>query len=356
MNLFNIYLPVAGIQFNVLLLITIGFCVGVLGGFFGVGGGWIVTPALNIFGFHIAFAIGTGNANIFGQTIGAVKKHHKMGNIDWKLGFLSIITSVIGLEIGSDLIIDLENIGDVGLIVRLTYIIFLVGLGSYMLYDYFVIRSRQLKILQEKINNPAESKQKIGRSKVAEKLYRLNIPPMISLPTSGIEGVSLWIILFIFLCTGFISGFLGVGGGFIIIPALVYLIGLPTIIAVGTSCMIVLFSSAYGCLTYAVKGRVEVIAAVIMLIGASIGAQIGATAVKYIKGYGIRLLFAIMIIFASFSVVTEQLYKMTLKQYFQTLAGIVLMGTASTIALMILIRLIIESRKENNKSKKIKSI
>jgi len=351
MDLFNIYLPVAGIQFNIILLILIGFCVGVLGGFFGVGGGWIVTPALNIFGFHIAYAIGTGNANIFGQTIGAVKKHHKMGNIDWKLGFLSIITSVIGLEIGSDLIIDLEKVGDVGLIVRCTYIIFLVGLGSYMLYDYFVIRSRQLKILNEKIGNSEKSKQKVERSKIAEKLYQLNIPPMISLPTSGIEGVSLWIILFIFLCTGFISGFLGVGGGFIIIPALVYLIGLPTVIAVGTSCMIVLFSSAYGCLTYAVKGRVEVIAAMIMLIGASVGAQIGATAVKYIKGYGIRLLFAIMIIFASFSVVTEQLYKMTMKQYFQNLAGIVLMGTALTIALIIFLRLIIESRREKNENK-----
>ncbi len=354
MDPFNIYLPVAGIQFNIILLIIIGFCVGILGGFFGVGGGWIVTPALNIFGFHISYAIGTGNANIFGQTIGAVKKHHKMGNIDWKLGFLSIITSVIGLEIGSDLIIDLEKIGDVGLIVRCTYIIFLVGLGSYMLYDYFVIRSRQLKILEAKANNSSIEIQKIERSKIAIKLYRLNLPPMISLPTSGIEGVSLWVILIIFLCTGFISGFLGVGGGFIIIPALVYLIGLPTVIAVGTSCMIVLFSSAYVCLTYAVTGRVAVIAALIMLIGASIGAQIGATAVKYIKGYGIRLLFAIMIILASFSVITEQLYKMTEKQYFQNLAGIVLMGTASTIALIILIRLIIESKKGKNKSNIIK--
>ena len=350
MNFLNIYLPVAGIEFNVLLLILIGFCVGILGGFFGVGGGWIVTPALNIFGFHIAFAIGTGNANIFGQTIGAVKKHHKMGNIDWKLGFLSIITSIIGLEIGSDLIIDLEKIGDVGFIVRCTYIIFLVGLGSYMMYDYFVLRLRQKKILEEEINTDAETKQKIERSKIAERLYQINIPPMISLPTSGIEGVSLWIILFIFLCTGFISGFLGVGGGFIIIPALVYLIGLPTVIAVGTSCMIVLCSSAYGCLTYAVKGRVEVIAAAIMLIGASIGAQIGATAVKYIKGYGIRLLFAIMIIFASISVITEQFYKMTMKEYFQMLAGIVLMGTAITMALIILSRLIIESRKEKKQN------
>ena len=351
MNLFNIYLPVAGIQFNIVLLISIGFCVGVLGGFFGVGGGWIVTPALNIFGFHIAFAIGTGNANIFGQTIGAVKKHHKMGNIDWKLGFLSIITSIIGLEIGSDLIIDLEEIGDVGVIVRCTYIIFLIGLGSYMLYDYFVLRVRQIKMLEKETNTNEKSRQKIERSKIAERLYRLNIPPMISLPTSGIDGVSLWIILSIFLCTGFISGFLGVGGGFIIIPALVYLIGLPTIIAVGTSCMIVLFSSAYGCFTYAINGRVEIIAAVILLIGASVGAQIGATAVKYIKGYGIRLLFAIMIVFAGLSVITEQFFKITGKHFFQSIAEIILMGTAVIITSIIVGKLISESAKERKRLK-----
>ena len=86
MSIFNIYLPVAGIHFNILLLILIGFCVGVIGGFFGVGGGWIITPALNIFGFHMAYAIGTGLADVFGQSLGAIKKHQRMGNVDWKLG------------------------------------------------------------------------------------------------------------------------------------------------------------------------------------------------------------------------------------------------------------------------------
>jgi uncharacterized membrane protein YfcA len=97
-----------------------------------------------------------------------------------------------------------------------------------------------------------------------------------------------------------------VGGGFIRMPALIYLIGCPTAIAVGTDLFAVLFAGAYGCFTYGIKGRVEIIAAVLMLIGASIGAQIGVTAVKYIRGYGIRLLFAIMIIFAGISVVLKQ--------------------------------------------------
>ncbi|MCG6912857.1 sulfite exporter TauE/SafE family protein [bacterium BMS3Abin03] len=351
MDIFNISLPVAGIEFNVLLLIAIGFCVGVLGGFFGVGGGWIVTPALNIFGFHMAFAIGTDLSNIFGQTIGAVKKHQKMGNIDWKLGLISIITSVIGLEIGSQVILILEKAGEVGLVVRWCYMVFLFGLGIFMFYDYFVLHPKQLQNFEEEPENNSGATPKIvktERSKLAERLYTLKIPPMVSFPASDIEGVSLWIVLSIFLCTGFLSGFLGVGGGFIIMPALVYLIGLPTVVAVGTSLITVLFSGAYGCFSYALKGRVEIVAAFIMLIGASIGAQIGATAVKYVRGYGIRLLFALMIIFAGLSIVTEQFYKMTNKPLFQTFAGIVLMGTAITMTIIVIGKLIIESKKEKS--------
>jgi hypothetical protein len=115
-------------------------------------------------------------------------------------------------------------------------------------------------------------------------------------------------------------------------PALIYLIGCPTAIAVGTDLFSVLFTGAYGCFTYGIKGRVEVVAAVIMLIGASVGAQIGVTAVKYIRGYGIRLLFAIMILLAGVSV--------ALKQFgFTGLAGWVVMGAALGMCLVIMVKL-----------------
>jgi uncharacterized protein len=169
---------------------------------------------------------------------------------------------------------------------------------------------------------------------------------MISFPASQIEAVSLWIIIGIFLSTGFISGLLGIGGGFIIMPTLIYLIGLPTIVAVGTTLITVLFSSAYGCFIYAIHGRVEIIAALILLVGASIGVQVGATAIKYIKGYGIRLLFAIMIVFAAMSVITEQFYKLSEKPFFQTIAEIILIGTAITMTTIIISKLAIEFRKE----------
>jgi hypothetical protein len=132
---------------------------------------------------------------------------------------------------------------------------------------------------------------------------------MIHFPASGIT-ISFWTVTGVFLFTGWLSGLLGVGGGFIRMPALIYLIGCPTAIAVGTDLFSVLFSGAYGCFTYGIKGRVEIIAAVLMLVGASVGAQIGVTAVKYIRGYGIRLLFAIMIILAGSSVALKQ-FEMT---------------------------------------------
>ena len=350
MSLLNINLPVVGIHFNILLLILIGFCVGVIAGFFGEGGGWFVTPALNIFGFPMAYAIGTCLTNIFGQSIGAAKKHHRMGNIDWKLGAISITVSIIGFEIGSQVVLALEKTGNAGIIIRWCYVLFLSGLGSFMFYDYFVLQRKQFNDEADSSNSHF-SEVNPYRNKIAERLHQIKLSPMISFPISQIESVSLWIIIIIFLFTGFFSGLLGIGGGFIIMPTLIYLIGLPTVIAVGTSLVTVLFSSAYGCFIYTINGRVELLAALILLIGSSVGAQIGASAIRYIKGYGIRLLFAIMIIFAGLSVIAEQFFKMTGEQYFQTLAEIILMGTALIITSIIISKLIIESGKESKQIK-----
>src|SRR4030043_1006229 len=135
-DIFNVYMPIAEMQFNALILVAIGFSVGVLGGFFGVGGAWVVTPALNIFGFPMAYAIGTDLAHIFGKSIVATAKHRKMGNVDMKLGLMSIVGSVIGGEIGAQNVMWLTKLGIAGPVVRYLYMFLLFGLGIYMLYDY----------------------------------------------------------------------------------------------------------------------------------------------------------------------------------------------------------------------------
>ena len=296
LDIFNVYLPVAEMHFNALILVSIGFAVGVLGGFFGVGGAWVVTPALNIFGFPMAYAIGTDLAHIFGKSIVATAKHRKMGNVDMKLGIWSIIGSVIGVEGGAQTVMWLTAKGLAGPVVRYTYMVLLFGLGFYMLYDYAT---------KDKRAAAAAAKAAARATGAAPPRKAWNLPPMMHFPVSGIT-ISFWTVMGVFFFTGYLSGFLGVGGGFIRMPALIYLIGCPTAIAVGTDLFSVLFAGAYGCWTYGVKGAVDIIAAIYMLVGASIGAQIGVTAVKYIRGYGIRILFAVMIILAGVSVALKQ--------------------------------------------------
>ena len=129
---------------------------------------------------------------------------------------------------------------------------------------------------------------------------------MITLRTSGVV-ISLWVIGVVALFTGFFAGFLGVGGGFIRMPSLVYLIGCPTTVAIGTDLFEVMITGAYGAFTYAAKARVEIVAAVVMLCGAAIGAQFGTLATKYVKGLTIRLYFAVTMLLSGVSVIFKQI-------------------------------------------------
>lgn len=292
----NVFLPISGVEVNGFALILLGFTVGVIGGFFGIGGAFMVTPALNVLGFPMAYAIGTDMAHIAGKSIVATAKHKKLGHVDIKLGVLMILGTAIGIELGATLIMWLEKIGRIGPVVRIVYIFLLLGLGLYMLYEYFTITRRPLK----------REAREGDSSQIALFFQRLKIPPMIDLKVSGLY-MSLWVIVGVGVVTGFVAGFLGVGGGFIRMPALLYIIGTPTKVAVGTDLFEVMFSGAYGAFTYALKGRVELVAAIIMLLGAAVGAQIGATATKYARGMVIRLYFAITMLLAAVSVVFKHL-------------------------------------------------
>ncbi len=321
MELFEIYLPVAGIHFNVLVLLLIGFTVGVCGGFFGIGGAWIVTPALNIFGFPMPYAIGTDLAHIGGKSIVSTIRHGKFGNVDVRLGVAMILGTTFGMELGANLVIKLEQMGLAETLIRKMYIVFLALIGSYVLYDYLSHSRRQRR---------AEAGIEVAPAgeTVAQKLQRVNIPPMVRFHASGIT-CSLWLPVLVGLLTGLVAAVLGVGGGFIRMPALIYLIGCPTAVAVGTDLFEVMITGAYGAFTYGVKGRVELIAAMWMLFAAAIGAQLGTVAIKYVRGYAIRLLFAITIFVACSSVVLKQLE-------FQLASAIAILAAGIGISLVII--------------------
>lgn len=344
MDAFNIYLPIAGMEFNVLLLLLIGFTVGVCGGFFGIGGAWIVTPALNIFGFPMPYAIGTDLAHMGGKSIVSTMRHGKFGNVDYLLGVCMIVGTTTGMELGAQLVMYLERLGLAESWIRKAYIVFLAFIGSYVLYDYIKHVRRRPGQGSDAPKVPIQTSE--GPT-LAQRLQRMNLPPMIHFKASGIR-CSLWLPILVGLFTGIVAAVLGVGGGFIRMPALIYLIGCPTLVAVGTDLFEVMITGAYGAFTYAIKGRVELIGAMWMLVGAAVGAQMGTVAVKYVRGYSIRLLFAITIFVACISVLTKQLGMQLTSSVLILVAGIAISG----VILVLLIRGIIKERTERAKSAK----
>jgi uncharacterized membrane protein YfcA len=325
MDFLNVYLPIAGIELNVLLLLLIGTTVGVCGGFFGIGGAWIVTPALNIFGFPMPYAIGTDLAHMGGKSIVSTIRHGKFGNVDVALALSMIVGTTVGMELGAKLVMYLERLGLAETVIRKIYVVFLFLIGSYVLYDYIKHTVRRRK------TETGAAVPTTGHT-LAQRLQRINIPPMIYFKTSRVR-CSLWLPVLVGLTTGIVASVLGVGGGFIRMPALIYLVGCPTLVAVGTDLFEVMITGAYGAFTYGVKGRVDLVAAMWMLTGAAVGAQIGTVAVKYVRGYFIRLLFAITIFIACASVLLKQLE-------FQTLSAILILTAGFAISLVIIVLLV----------------
>jgi uncharacterized membrane protein YfcA len=279
--------PISGVVINPVFLIVIGFAVGLLGGFFGVGGGFIAGPLLFLSGVPMNFVVGTDLAHMTGKSVVAAKRHRTLGHVDFRLGFFMVIGTVIGVEIGARLIEYLEEAGQVDQVVGVAYVIILLIISLFTAWES--IRALRM-IRQESLN----VKDVLGFQGMTRRMHQIRIWPMISFPQSGIESVSLWVVLGVGLITGILAGFLGVGGGFIRMPMLVYLVGVPTHVAVGTDLFEIVISAGYGTLTHALKGNVDILIALVMHTGAAVGAQIGAASTRYFAGPRIRLLFSIL--------------------------------------------------------------
>ena len=311
-----LHLPIANADVNIWALLLIGFCVGVLGGFFGIGGAFMVTPALNIFGFPMAFAIGTDIAHIFGKSIVATYKHALLRHVDFKLGLIMGLLGMYGVSLGKQSVLYLEKIGQIGPIIRLIYIILLFLIGTFMLWEYY-----HYSRLSDELKKREKTHYKLIRW-----IYKVKIPPYISFPTSQVYAVSLWVIVFLGVFTGFISGFLGVGGGFGRVPLFIYFLGLPTVMAVGTDLFAILISNSWGAYIYALSGKVEIVGALVMLIGAAVGVQIGSVATAYINSMKIRLYFGVMLVLAGTAVLLKQFHLSILAGYLMLSSAAVLSG------------------------------
>jgi uncharacterized membrane protein YfcA len=278
-------------------LALFGLIIGAMGGFFGVGGGFLMVPMLNaLFRIPYNVAVGSDLGQMTGMATAATVRHVRFGNIDFKLGFLMIAGTAAGVEAGARILEVLKHAGTTSifgrqvdmmtLVMSLVYAALLIFLGQAMVRESM----RTIKRTSGRVDLAGEA----PASPVAVKLRTFKMWPMVSLPASGIEAISLWVILAIGFLTGFLSGMLGVGGGFIRMPALVYILGCPTVVAVGTDLFEIMFSSGYGVMTHAVKGNVHLVLVLALLIGTTVGAQLGASYTRKAGGPWVRFCFGIL--------------------------------------------------------------
>ncbi len=293
-TLLAMHFPISGTDISPVYLVVIGFLIGVLGGFFGVGGSFIAGPALRAVGMHWNYAVGTDLAHIVGKSVVAAKRHPALGNVDLRLGFIMALGTIGGAECGAQLIQLLKRQGNVDFVVSVISIGIYVSISTFMVWE-----SWKTMRLQKKRNPGGKGTTKSKRGdkdvssfdNVTKAIQGMPLWPMISLPTSGVKSISLWVIILVSFIGGLFSGFLGGGAGYIRMPMMVYVLGIPTHLAVGTDLFEIIISASYGTFSHAVKGNVDILVALVMNTGAAIGAQIGAILTQYFAGPKIRLLF-----------------------------------------------------------------
>jgi len=320
-------------EISVLLLFGLGAVVGLLGGFFGVGGGWIVTPALNVFGMPMPFAVGTGFGYMTGMSSISAWKHRKRGKTEPRLALVIGLAMIGGVQLGEKAMMALDAHGDADPVVRIIYIVSLSLLGIYMFID---------ALRDPRVRKPTED-QPLSAHREAP-LQKFLLPPVIHLPNSDIR-VSIWPLLVIGLLVGFLSGILGVGGGFVLMPVMVYLIGVRTIGAVGTSLMCLVLASPFGLLAYALEGWVEFLAAGVMIAGAAVGAPIGVRASHSVTGPRVRLLYAVMIVLGGASVLLKELGSRLGAPGFDMASRVLILSAAGSMALVVVALMLVATAK-----------
>jgi hypothetical protein len=279
----NIYLPIAEMSVNAALFLGMGWAVGFLSGMFGVGGGFLLTPLLMFMGVPTAVAVGTGSMQILASSVSGAIAQYQRRNVDIKMGVVLVIGGVIGSVIGVELMKILRQAGQFELFVSLCYVTFLGAVGGLMLIESVgTIRQRQTsnppyrKRRQHNWVHGLPLKMRFHRSK----LYISALPPAM-----------------IGAFVGFMAAVMGVGGGFVMVPALIYLLRVPTGVVIGTSLFQIVFVMAATTLLQATQNKsVDIVLAMLLIVGGVIGAQFGAAAGARLKGEQLRFLLAALVL------------------------------------------------------------
>ena len=301
---------IAGISAPIFLLVLTGMTVGMVGGFIGVGGGYMVTPALIVFGFPGYMASGIDVMHIAGKSVVATIRHRQLGNIDWVLGLTMVGGTMMGVEMGVRLLNYTKALGLSGIALLTGSVGIMIGL--------FLYTQIETHKAQKKINELTKEGKTVGRELRVSTLplffQSIALRPIVRCHTARIV-ISMWVIVIIGIATGVLAGFFGVGGGFIRVPALVYVAGATTHIAVGTDLLEIVVSGGYGALRQYMSGNVDMIAVWFMIIGAMFGAQFGSIATSFVRGPAIRYILSYSLVLATFGAFLRLIYMLTGQQY-----------------------------------------
>ena len=305
-----------------------GVLIGLLFGFFGMGGSFLVTPALMVMGYETDVAVASGLAFVFATSVIATLKHRDLGQVDYKLGVLMIAGTTGGIEVGKIGLHYLQDIGLADTVVSVIYVLLLGGIGLFVTYTAMGDSDDDGGIDHD-VDEDADLED-ADIPDIAQKIQSYRIPPMMSL-RGGFE-VSLWMILAVAFATGLLSGFLGVGGGFIRMPALFYLIGVPVPVAVGTDLFEIVFSGGIGSFLYAMDGAVNLSIVVPLLAGSAGGARVGAAATSLVDEDEIKVYFGVMLLLGAIAVALRKIGTFMEIPVLQTVSLVVILGAATLVA------------------------
>ena len=278
----DIYLPIAEVSVNVLVILGLGGAVGFLSGLFGVGGGFLMTPMLIFIGIPPAVAVATEANQIVASSVSGVLAHWRRGNVDVRMGLILLIGGFAGSSIGVWLFTLLRGIGQVDLVIRLSFVIFLGIIGLLMFAEslHAMIGRRRGKPATA---SAARSWRDVLPLKLRFRRSRLYISALLPVSIGFIVGV--------------LSAIMGVGGGFIMVPAMIYILGMPMAVVVGTSLFQIIFVTANVTMLQAVTNQtVDVVLALLLLVGGVIGAQFGVRANALLRGDQLRILLALLVL------------------------------------------------------------
>lgn len=279
----NFYLPIAEQSVNIFVFLGMGAAVGFLSGMFGVGGGFLMTPLLIFSGIPSAVAVGTEAAQIVASSVSGAIAQYRRKNVDVKLGVVLLAGGILGSIIGVEVVKILRRIGQFDLVISLAYVTFLGAIGTLMMIESVntIRKARAGHVTSRRSGQHSwihglPLKMRFNRSK----LYISAIPPFV-----------------IGAFVGFLAALMGVGGGFIMIPAMIYLLRVPTNVVVGTSLFQIVFVTAMTTVLHATQNyTVDIVLALLLMIGGVIGAQFGAVAGEKLKGEQLRFLLAALVL------------------------------------------------------------